>query len=162
MLTELIAGHRRFLFVPSEPEDRLLLTIGNALAPLEFAVVYRASDRLEAMLERSGRLPPPLEQRLREFVHTVGAQIAVGVFRASRAAPPQVFYGHIDLAHEAGLIAIADSTLQEHRGFPLLLDLAHAVCRAAFGAEVFHSTARVAYASHGAPFRFLSERQTRD
>jgi hypothetical protein len=162
MLTELIAGHRRFLFVPSEPEDRLLLSIGNALAPLEFAVVYRASERLEPMLERSGHLPPPLERRLSEFVHAVGGQIAVGVFRASRAAPPQVFYSHLELAHEAGLIAVADSTLQEHRGFPLLLDLAHAVCRAAFGAEVFHGTARAAYAAHGAPFRYLSERQTRE
>lgn len=161
MLHQLIAGHRRFLFVPSEPEDRLLLTIGNALGPLEFAVVDRASPRLEAMLERSQQLPAPLERRLSAFVHDVGGQIAVGVFRAARAAPPQLFYSHLELAHEAGLIAIADSTLQEHRGFPLLLDLAHTVCRAAFGAEVFYDAARAAYATHGAPFRYWSERQTR-
>ncbi len=161
MLTALLDGHRRFLFVPSAPSDRVLLTIGDALGPLEFAIVNTARDDLSAITERSGRVGRVLEGRLRAFVEDVGSRIAVGVFRASAAAPPHVFYAHIEHAHLAGLLAIADSTLQEHRGCPLLIDLAEAVCKASFGAEVFDATARAVYAAHGAPFRYLGERDTR-
>ena len=39
-------------------------------------------------------------------------------------APPQLFYAHEDHADIAALVALADSVLQEQRGFPLLIDLA--------------------------------------
>jgi hypothetical protein len=51
--------------------------------------------------------------------------------------------------------------LQEHRGFPLLLDLAHHVCRAVFGGTL-QSVTEAAYASAGEPWRYFSERTTRD
>src|SRR5262249_15405389 len=38
VLRQLILENRRFVYVASEPSDRLLLTLGNALRPLEFAV----------------------------------------------------------------------------------------------------------------------------
>ncbi|MFN8557424.1 MAG: hypothetical protein U0531_08760 [Dehalococcoidia bacterium] len=161
VLNELITGHRRFLYVPSEPRESVLITLGHALRPLEFAVVETARDRLEAMSDRSFPMGPALAARRRAFVEEVGDRIALGVFRASRAAPPHLFYAHVDHIHEAGLIAIADSALQEHRGFPLLIDLAETICRAAFGAELFNATAQAVYTAHGAPFRFMSERLSR-
>ena len=51
------------------------------------------------------------------------------LYRATRLAPAQLFYAHADHAHLAAHIALADSVLQEQRGFPLLIDLADHVCR---------------------------------
>jgi len=85
----------------------------------------------------------------------------VGVFRASKDVPPQVFYAHAEHAQEAALIALADSVLQAHRGFPLLIDLADTVCRSTFGVEGFVSTVQSAYARRGTPLGFLPERDTR-
>ncbi len=56
---------------------------------------------------------------------------------------------------------MADSVLQEHRGFPMLIDLADGLCSAIFGAETFTTSARLAYAAAGEPFRYMAERQTR-
>jgi hypothetical protein len=61
----------------------------------------------------------------------------------------------------AAHIALADSLLQEHRGFPLLIDLADTVCSTTFGADTFTSSVRMAYANAGQPFRYLGERETR-
>jgi hypothetical protein len=72
---------------------------------------------------------------------------------------PQIFYAHADFVQEAALIAMADSVLQAHRGFPMLLDLADTVCRSSFGTEAFHSTVQSAYAHQGNPFRYFAERQ---
>ena len=46
VLEELVLHHQRFVFVPSAPSNRMLLTIGNALRPLEYAIV----DTLESYL----------------------------------------------------------------------------------------------------------------
>ena len=59
------------------------------------------------------------------------------------------------------LIALADSALQEHRGFPMLIDLADTVCRAIFGTDSFTASTQLAYVEAGEPFRYLTERQTR-
>jgi hypothetical protein len=99
--------------------------------------------------------------RVKQFVSGVGPQIAVGLYRASDMAPAQLFYAHIEYAHEAALIALADSALQEHRGFPMLIDLADTVCRATFGTDSFTASAQLAYVEAGEPFRYLTERQTR-
>ncbi len=85
----------------------------------------------------------------------------MGVYRASAAAPPYLFFSHIDHACQAALIAMGDSVLQEHRGFPMLIDLADMVCRTTFGNDIFNNTVQMAYAHAGEPFRFLNERQTR-
>jgi hypothetical protein len=88
-------------------------------------------------------------------------KILVGVFRTSKEVPPQVFYAHADHVQEAALIAMADSILQAHRGFPMLIDLADHICTSTFGNDVFNSTVQSAYAQAGDPLRYLSERETR-
>ena len=75
--------------------------------------------------------------------------------------PPQIFYAHADHVHEAALVAMADSVLQSHRGFPMLIDLADTVCSSTFGTNAFNSTVQSAYAQAGDPLRYLGERETR-
>jgi hypothetical protein len=138
----------------------VLLTLGNALQPLEYAVVDTLEERLERMVDR-GHYYRDQERRVRAFIAEAGPRLVVGVYRASGTAPPQVFYAHVDHVHRAAMIALADSALQEHRGFPLLLDLAHQVCQGTFGAETLRASMRLAYTAAGAPYRYFSERQTR-
>jgi hypothetical protein len=107
-----------------------------------------------------GRKLTPYEWLIR-FRDEVAPKIVVGVYRATRMAPPQVFYAHADHADIAAHIAIADSVLQEHRGFPLLIDLADNVCRTVFGQDTLRAPVETAYVEAGAPFKYVSERQTR-
>jgi hypothetical protein len=101
------------------------------------------------------------EQWIRRFRDDVAAQIVVGVYRATRLAPAQLFYAHVDHADMAAHIIMADSILQEHRGFPLLIDLADNVCRGVFGSDTLNAPISTAYTDAGAPWRFQSERVTR-
>lgn len=163
LLHDLVEGHRRFVFVPSAPAARALLTIGNALRPLEYAIVDTMTGWLERIVEQGhyrGRWAALLP-RVKQFVSGVGPQIAVGMYRASDKAPAQLFYSHVECTHEAALIALADSALQEHRGFPMLIDLADTVCRATFGTDSFTASTQLAYVEAGEPFRYLTERETR-
>src|SRR5262249_30137205 len=52
VLRELIEGCQKFVFVASEPGDRFLLTIGQALRPLEYAVVGTLDERLDRWLRQ--------------------------------------------------------------------------------------------------------------
>jgi hypothetical protein len=163
LLHRLVLGHRQFVFVPSGPAERMLLTIGNALRPLEYAVVDTLQDFVTRVMQWSPYRSDWIDvvPRAKDFAAAVGSQVAVGVYRASALAPAHVFYAHADHVHEAALIVLADSALQEHRGFPMLLDLADTVCRTTFGADTFHALTQLAYAEAGAPHRYLTERQTR-
>lgn len=160
VLRELVA-FGRFVFVPSSIKDRLLLTIGDALGPLEYAVIQTADQRMRQIVE-SGRYHPDSRRLAEDFVNDIGHQIAVGVYRASAHAPATPFFAHVDHIHEAAHIAIADSVLQEHRGFPLSIDLADAACRTMFGADTFDDAVASAYREHGEPLRYLPERSTRE
>jgi hypothetical protein len=102
-----------------------------------------------------------VKQALNDFKDDCGTKVVMGLYRASWLAPPQVFYAHEDHVHEAVLIAMADSVLQEHRGFPMLIDLADNMCKTMFGADHFEASIQLAYAAAGDPFSYLSERQTR-
>ena len=111
----------------------MLLTIGNALQPLEYAIV----DTLETACERIADAATTaatwggLADRSSDFVDECGSEDRHRACTAPRRwRRPQVFYAHVDHVHEAALIAMADSVLQEHRGFPMLIDLADTVCRA--------------------------------
>jgi hypothetical protein len=173
VMRELIEGHRKFVFVASEPRDRLLLTIGQALPPLHYAIVCTLADRLrnwfhqrrftvEAASELSWDGEPlAATEWIPRFLDRIAAQVVVGIYRATRAAPAQLFYAHADYAHLAAHIVLADSMFQEQRGFPLLLDLAHHVCASVFGGSLKHLT-ETAYAAAGAPWRYFSERSTRE
>jgi hypothetical protein len=59
------------------------------------------------------------------------------------------------------LIAMADSILQDHRGFPMLLDLADSMCANLMGPETLLKPTQTAYADAGEPFRYRPERDTR-
>ncbi len=156
-----LVTYQKFVFVPSSIKDRLLLTIGHALGPLEYAVIQTADQAMRRIVD-GGRYNQESSRLAEAFVEDIGHQIAVGVYRASAHSPATPFFAHVDNVHEAAHIAIADSVLQEHRGFPLSIDLADAACRAMFGAETFDDAVASAYREHGEPMRYLPERNTRE
>src|SRR6266487_4392790 len=164
MWRELLVEHKRWVFVTGAPSDRVLLTLGDALDPLEFALV---GTPLQSMRDiASGHLPTGkdgkgLKADVQSFVEELGPQIVIGLYRASAQAPVRLFYAHRDCSHLAALIVIADSVLQEHRGFPMLIDLADMVCHSTFGSATFNTMIQQAYAEAGTPFRYLGERETR-
>jgi hypothetical protein len=162
ILERLILHHRRFVYVPTAP-NRLLRTIGDALDPLEYAIVdtlQRTSERIVEQGHYRGAWRDAVD-RARWFAKEAGSQVVVGVFRASAHAPAHVFYAHKDHADEAALIVLADATLQEHRGFPTLIELADRVCAATFDAGGFQTSVQMAYSETGLPYRYLRERETR-
>ncbi len=161
LMRRLIAEHRKFVYVPSEPREGGLLTIGHALQPLEYALIDTAHQRLSDVVER---YPYDRAHLLaaRDFVEEIGPQVIIGAYRVSSLGPPRLFYAHRDHAHEAALIAMADSALQEHRAFPMLIDLADTVCRTIFGPADFRDSVRLAYLDAGHPYSYLGERETRD
>src|SRR5207249_3029705 len=117
--------HKRFVFVPSTTNRRELLTIGNALEPLEYAIIDTNLEALKGIAEGHyrGEGWGDVVHEVDRFVEDVGPKVVIGMYRASQMSPAQVFYAHADHAHEAALIAMADSVLQEHRGFPMLIEL---------------------------------------
>jgi hypothetical protein len=162
VLRRLLLEHKKFVFVPSAPRHRALLTIGTALRPLEFAVVRKLRGEIESIVEQGG-LRGERRRNALDFVREAGEQVALGVFRVAANAPPFVFYAPAEeeLCAQAAAIAMADAALQEHRGFPLLLDVAHTVCRTNFGRDAFLGSIQAAYAARGRPMQYLSERETR-
>lgn len=155
LLRRLVA-HRRFVFVPSVLGERAILTLGDALDPGEYLIWATATDRLERVL-KSGNFTAKAATELREFIEGIGPQVVVGCYRTAAVGPARIFYAHRDFAHEAALIALADSSLHAHRGFPTLLDLADTLCRSAFGAPDLAATLRDAYAVAGKPYQVHQE-----
>lgn len=163
VLRDLTLEHKKFVFVPSDTKDELLRTIGNALLPFEYAIVRDFSQYLEGILEGHYRGEAFEEQheRLTEFSMSASTQLVMGVYRASAFAPPQVFYAHKDFAHEAALVAMADSVLVDLRGFPMLLDLADRLCAGMFGNDSLMRPVAAAYAAAQEGTQYMPERQTR-
>jgi hypothetical protein len=159
VLDDLI-GYQQFVFVPSAIKDRVLLTIGAALQPLEYAVVYTGETAMSRVVS-GGHYGEGWHRRAEQFVQRNGPKIAIGAYRAGPHSPATPFFAHVDQVHEAAHVAMADSLLQEHRGFPLSIDLADAACRAVFGGGAFDDAVTAAYQTHGEPARYLTERQTR-
>lgn len=162
LMTRLVE-FKRFVFVPSATSARELLTIGNALRPMEYAVIDTNRDMLDRIQagHYRGEAWTRLGQRVREFVDCYGDRIVVGMYRVSALSPAQMFYAHAEHVHEAALVAMADSVLEEHRGFPTLLGLADGICGQMFSASDFTVSAQLAYAEAGSPYQYLGERQTR-
>lgn len=173
LLRELIEGHKKFVFVASEPGSRADLTIGQALHPREYVILGTLDERIERFNDTihfdgpatgddrwdGERLHP--EEWVTRFRERVASQVLVGVYRASLFAPPQVFYAHRDHFELAAAVAIADSELQPSRGFPVLLDLADRSCRSIYGGGSLTDIANTAYARAGVGLRYGSERQNR-
>jgi hypothetical protein len=155
---ELLEEHKRWVFVSDRLSDRVARTFAEALDPLEYAVVGSPEQTMENIVR--GHLPRGrnggrnLQKEAEDFVKQVGSKIVTGVYRASYEAEPSVFYAHHEYVHQAAHIIMADSILQEYRGFPLLLDLSKHVCEATFGADLFHATIQQAYGDANMPFRY--------
>lgn len=158
-LIEWYVQHKRFVFVPSAPRKRHWLMIGNALKPLEFAIIQTLQPDIEYIIEHGHYRET--KKAMEAFCRDVAPQIVVGLYRVWEGAPPYMFYAHVDYAEMAAHIAMADSMLQEHRGFPMLIDLADTVCSTTFGMDTFTPNIQVAYTEAGQPFRYLGERETR-
>jgi hypothetical protein len=157
---ERLVDHEQFVFVPSADGDRLLLTLGLALRPLEYAIVHDDEERMRAIV-RSGHYGEKHGFVAESFANGVGPMIVVGVYRTYADVPAQVFYAHRDFAHEAAIIAMADSVLQSHRGFPTLIDVADIACKTYTGLDAFVPAIQAGYSRSGSPLLFLSERETR-
>jgi len=163
LLNRLIEDHKKFVFVPSAITGRVLPTLGHALDALEYLIVETMEDAVLKIV-RQGHYTGQWRNykgKLEDFAKTCGRNTVRGIYRVSRWAPPQIFYAHKNFAHEAALIAMSDSVLQQYRGFPMLIDLADQTCTASFGSEVFNSTTQLAYANSGFPYCFMPERSTR-
>lgn len=160
MLNQLILQHQKFIYVPSSPRELLMKTLGDTLNPLQFLIVDTLEDQLQSWLDHA-HYSLSMGRRVQQFVGEVGPQIVRGVYRAASGSPPCVFYAHVEHAQEAALIAMADSVLQEYRGFPMLLALADNLCRASFEPTSFRTLVQQGYAASGHPYRYLTERETR-
>lgn len=166
MLRRLLLGHKRFIFVPSEISDAAVVTIANALQPLQYAVLRNTKDIIEGYIagtsyDRPHYKKAGLFQAVRSFQEDVGSKVVLGVYRASALCPGRVFYAHEDHVHEAAQIVMADSALQEARGFPNLIDIADRTCKGMFEPGGLSAQVHAALAQSGSPFRFLAERNTR-
>jgi hypothetical protein len=154
-----LVEHRRFVYVPSVCK-RDLLYLGYALRPLECLVIRTLKDDLNYMHDQGG-YRGEARRMMKQFADEIGPQVVMGLYRVSDQSPPYVFYAHAEFAPVAGLIALADSALQEHRGFPMLIDIADTLCRSAFDPHTFKASVWQAYARAGRPSQYLGERETR-
>jgi len=142
------------------------VTIANALHPLQYAVLRNTKDIIEGYIAGSSYERPHykrsgLYQAVRSFQADAGSKVVLGVYRASALCPGRVFYAHEDHVHEAAQIVMADSVLQEARGFPNLIDIADRTCKGMFEPGGLSAQVHAALARSGSPFRFLGERNTR-
>jgi hypothetical protein len=165
-LRRLLEEHKRFIFVPSEISDQAVRTIANALPPLQYAVLRNTRDIIEGYISGSSYERPHYKkkgvyQALRAFQEEVGSKVLLCVFRVSQFSPGGIFYAHEDFVHEAAQIVMADSALQEHRGFPNLIDIADRTCKGMFDAGYVAAQVHTVLARSGAPFQYFHERSTR-
>jgi hypothetical protein len=163
LLHELLAGHTRWIFVPSRVADRGLKTVATALSPLEYAVIGDSRHVINGYFREGYQRPNHYELRtqLHQLRDEVARDVMQCVCRASAFAPGQMFYAHRDHVHEAARIVMADSVLAEHRGFPNLIGLADALCKQLFDARGLADTVEATYARMHQPYVYLPERATR-
>jgi hypothetical protein len=160
LLERLVLQHKKFIFVPSMSSKEHYMTIGDALEPLEYAVIDDSSADLEKLLGGGyrGEWKTVADELLIPFCAEAGKAVVTGVYRASGLAPARMFYAHRDFVHEAARIVLADSIMQEHRGFPMLIDMADGICTTYFGTETLNRPTQAAFSNAGQPYRYLDER----
>jgi hypothetical protein len=168
VMRELVERRQKFVFVAKEPREQMLLTIAEALRPMEYAIVKTLDEDLEDWLHQKRfavRVTTDLlwdqeiispSEWIPRFIQRVASQIVVGLFRATEVAPAQIFYAHVDHADLAAHIVLADSALQAHRGVPMLTDIARHVCNVVFG-DCLAGIAGNAYAAAGVPWRYSGQ-----
>ncbi|WP_224366241.1 hypothetical protein [Hyalangium versicolor] len=159
MLSRLIGGHKKFVFVPHAMEERGYLTLGHALRPGEYAIIKTLeSDSAHAM---EGWSYPNEEYRgaALSFVRKYCGDILIGLFRASEHAPPSLFFAHREHVHVAAHIVMADSLIHPRRGFPMLLEVADSSCRGVFGTDSFQGLVQDAFTRAGGKYQYINERR---
>ncbi|WP_158014084.1 hypothetical protein [Sphingomonas sanxanigenens] len=144
LFRELLLDHKRFVYVPRGSNNHLLQTIGDALLPLEYAIVDDLDTYMDGVITQ-GHYGTVLFQNakrmLESFQADASGKLVAGVFRVSPHSSSQVFYAHADHASEAAIVAMADAILVEARGFPMLLDLAGGICREMFPSDAIFKPA---------------------
>jgi hypothetical protein len=158
-----IIERKKFVFVPSS-SDRAWATIAEALKPLEYGIFTTMVNYLADIIGRGhyrGGRYVELKRDLDQFASEVGPDIVMGYYRVSSLCPPHAFYAHRENAHFAALIAMADGALMEHRGFPLLIDLADTLCGTMFHGEPLHASAHLAFGDAEPTLDYATERMTR-
>lgn len=131
LMSRMILEHQRFVYVHSCEKKPDLWTLGNALHPFEYLILDSLEDDLLRRVETGGTRGV-IRESYANFAKEVGSKIVRGIYRVSKQAQPQIFYGHIDHIRTAALIAMADSVFQLHSGSPMLLDLASQLCQMNF------------------------------
>lgn len=131
LMSRMILEHQRFVYVHSCEKFPDLWTLGNALLPFEYLILGSLEDDLVRRVELGGTRGV-IRESYAAFAKEVGSKIVRGIYRVSKQAQPQIFYGHIDHIRTAALIAMADSVFQLHSGSPMLLDLASQLCQMNF------------------------------
>ena len=146
-----LVDHERFVFVASKPRRLAWMTLGNALKPMEYILLDTVQQDLKETLRKSRGFQ---DSTIERFIEEYGNKVVFGLYRATPLSPAYMFYSHRDFAHKAALIAIADGMLHEHRGFPMLLDLAANICKSTFNPEAFQTMVEQTFAKEGQPFRY--------
>ena len=147
LLERWVESHPRFAFVADAGED-VLRTLGGALRPGEFALV--GTDRARCLrIVENGSQRGAERDRAFDFAERVSGRVTSGVYRASRRAPPRVFWAHEDHAAAAATALIADALLRPYSSRPLLLELARTAAASAFASEAFESSVHAGYARRG-------------
>jgi hypothetical protein len=165
VLRRLLLENEQVVFVPSSTGNRLLRTVGDALLPLEYAIVTDFADYLHGIIEEGHygeKKFGEAKAQLDVLYGDIKNELVMGAFRVSPHSPAQVFFAHRNRAHEAAHIAMADSLLVDFRGFPMLLDIADHICSGMFPSDVLMRPASAAYAMGARPTQYQSERATRD
>ncbi len=150
LLRQLLLGDPRWLFVASGSGEPGLMTLCNTLREREFAVLTRLHGRLRDMVGQ-GHYPAHYRRLADAFVDEVGPQMVVGAYRAGPLCPARFFVAHAEHSYTAALIAMADSLAVQPTGFPALVQLGRASCRAALGGAEFEKVVQQAYRDAGAP-----------
>jgi hypothetical protein len=171
LLREMVEIHQKFVYIASEPRDFLLHSFGDALRPMEYAVMGTLSDRLASWFHQD-RFKIGVSAKfhwdeemispaawIRRFVDRVASKLIVGLYRTTMMAPAQVFYAHEDHSKIAAHIAIADSMLQE-QGTPMLLQTANHLCNAVYG-DSLAALVEQSYVAAGAHHRYFAGRSHR-
>src|SRR5690606_18380499 len=78
LMRQLTLEHKRFVFIPSTSSERWLLTLGNALHPLEYLIVETHFPFLDR-IEDTGAYGKEARAEMRKFVNEVGPQVVRGL-----------------------------------------------------------------------------------
>jgi hypothetical protein len=166
LLRRLLVEHKRFIFVPSTIKDRAVKTLANALRPMQYAVLGDTTPVIRSYLrggyERQHYTTSGLRQEIERFGAEVAPRVLQCIYRATALGPGNIFYAHEDHVHEAARIVLADSAMQDHRGFPNLIDTADRMCGGLFEPASVVASVEAAFARLGEPFQHLTERATRN